>query len=198
MPGEEKETHTATEHVHVHHRDDKPVAVPAVYVPPLLHTHMQTDGGSGHWHSSLFPTLTNIIYHLQQPLCCVCVCVFACVESLTWSSTTITLIRKELITTEKNVALSTPGGKIGTAATCPFNTCHLTQTHTHTDKHTSRLLLRIKPNWPLTFPSPCFLSSCSACLIVYFMPSTSVYLAAQKTWTQNSNQNKTSWIYQAM
>lgn len=45
-----------------------------LYVPSTpAHTHMQTDGSSGHWHSSLFPTLTNIIYHPQQPLCCVCV-----------------------------------------------------------------------------------------------------------------------------
>ena len=49
--------------------------------PPLLHTRMQTDGGSGHWHSSLFPTLTNIIYHLQQPLCCVCVYIGVCWKS---------------------------------------------------------------------------------------------------------------------
>ena len=40
MPDDEKETHIATENVHVHHRDDKPVPVPAVYTfPPLLHTH---------------------------------------------------------------------------------------------------------------------------------------------------------------
>lgn len=87
-----------------------------------------------------------------------------CVDSLTWSSATLTLLRNKLITTEKNVVWPSPVGKTGAADNCPISVCHLTNTHTQirkqTPAETETKLAVYLPSPPVLifFPSLCWLT----------------------------------------